>query len=138
MKHGVSRKTLMIIAGIVWTVAGGNILHIGVECWLRTPVSFWLKMLGAVAVFAAFHFGVFSKMYRKHKHRISQKGEKNHPMSFIDTRGWVIMAFMIGLGVVVRRFGLMPIWVIAMFYTGLSTALIVTGVRFLFTAGKLR
>jgi hypothetical protein len=131
MKFSVSRRTLMIIAGIVWAVAGANILRIGINSWLSTTVPFLPILLGAIAVFSAFHFGVFSKMYRKHYHRISQKTDSNCPMNFLDARGWLIMVFMIALGVTIRHFSLMPLWFIASFYTGLSSALIITGLRFI-------
>lgn len=130
-RWGVSRRALMIIGGVVWAVAGANILRIGVGCWQTVELSGWLKALGAVAVFAAFYCGVFSKMYSKHHRRIAEKTERNCPLSFLDVRGWVIMAFMIALGITIRRYGLMPQWFIAMFYTGLSSALILTGLRFL-------
>lgn len=89
---------------------------------------------GAVAVFAAFHYMVFSRMFHKHKRRISQKGDSNCLMGFFDARGWIIMAFMITLGVSIRRYELMPLWFIAPFYTGLSSALVLTGIRFLFSS----
>ena len=120
MIFGVSRKTLMVVAGIVWTVAGVNILRIGIDCW--------------APVFAAFHYMVFSRMFHKHKRRISQKGDSNCLMGFFDARGWIIMVFMITLGVSIRRYELMPLWFIAPFYTGLSSALVLTGIRFLFSS----
>ncbi len=134
MKFGVSRKTLMVVAGIVWTVAGVNILRIGIDCWAQVSCGFVLMLLGAVAVFAAFHYMVFSRMFHKHKRRISQKGDSNCLMGFFDARGWIIMAFMITLGVSIRRYELMPLWFIAPFYTGLSSALVLTGIRFLFSS----
>lgn len=130
MRFGVGRKTLMVVAGIVWTVAGVNILRIGIDCWAQVSGGFVLMLLGAVAVFAAFHYMVFSRMFHKHKRRISQKGDSNCPMGFFDARGWIIMAFMITLGVSIRRYELMPLWFIAPFYTGLSSALVLTGIRF--------
>ena len=45
----------MVVAGIVWTVAGVNILRIGIDCWAQVSGGFVLMLLGAVAVFAAFH-----------------------------------------------------------------------------------
>lgn len=134
MRFGVSRKTLMVVAGIVWTVAGVNILRIGIDCWVQVSGGFVLMLLGAVAVFAAFHYMVFSRMFHKHKRRISQKGDSNCLMGFFDARGWIIMAFMITLGVSIRRYELMPLWFIAPFYTGLSSALVLTGIRFLFSS----
>lgn len=44
----------MVVAGIVWTVAGVNILRIGIDCWAQVSGGFVLMLLGAVAVFAAF------------------------------------------------------------------------------------
>lgn len=67
----------MVVAGIVWTVAGVNILRIGIDCWVQVSGGFVLMLLGAVAVFAAFHYMVFSRMFHKHKRRISQKGDSN-------------------------------------------------------------
>jgi hypothetical protein len=96
-----------------------------------------VKVLGALVVFAAFYFGVFSRMYHKHRNRILGKSDGNCPMSFLDARGWAIMIFMIVLGVTIRHFKLMPIWFIATFYTGLSTALTIVGSRFIFAARKL-
>lgn len=130
MRFGVGRKTLMVVAGIVWTVVGVNILRIGIDCWVQVSGGFVLMLLGAVAVFAAFHYMVFSRMFHKHKRRISQKGDSNCLMGFFDVRGWIIMAFMITLGVSIRRYELMPLWFIAPFYTGLSSALVLTGIRF--------
>lgn len=106
----------MVVAGIVWTVAGVNILRIGIDCWAQVSGGFVLMLLGAVAVFAAFHYMVFSRMFHKHKRRISQKGDSNCLMGFFDARGWIIMAFMITLGVSIRRYELMPLWFIAPFY----------------------
>ena len=34
MKYGVNRKVLLITAGVVWIIAGGNILRIGIMTWL--------------------------------------------------------------------------------------------------------
>ena len=34
MKYGVNRQILLIIAGTVWIIAGGNILRIGIVTWM--------------------------------------------------------------------------------------------------------
>ena len=41
MKYGVSSNTLLLTAGIVWLVAGINILRIGISCWI-TDAHYWL------------------------------------------------------------------------------------------------
>lgn len=62
---------------------------------------------------------------------ISQKKKKNCPFSFFDVQGWIVMAFMITIGILSRLFHLLPESFIAVFYTGLSLALIGTGIRFI-------
>lgn len=132
MSFRVSKYTLFFIAGIVWMVAGINILRIGIVTWLNDS-QYWLFKIGeAMIVFLLFFFFVFLKLFNKHAYRITRKGKDKHcPFSFFDTKGWIIMIFMITLGIVTHTFHLLPHAFISVFYTGLSTALIITGILFL-------
>ena len=131
MKYGVNRQVLLITAGIVWIVAGANILRIGLVTWLGDARHWQFKVIEATVVFLLFFLFVFKKLYDKHTQRIEQKKDKSCPFSFFDVKGWVIMTIMITLGITVRKLHLLPDAFIAVFYTGLSIALIVTGVLFL-------
>lgn len=54
MKYGVNRQVLLITAGIVWIVAGANILRIGIVTWLNDS-QYWLFRVGeATVVFLLF------------------------------------------------------------------------------------
>ena len=132
MKYGVNRKELLITAGIVWMAAGANILRIGIVTWL-TDSQYWLFKIGeATVVFLLFFLLVFKKLYYKHTKRIEQKKkEKNCPFSFFDVKGWIVMVFMITFGITIRSFHLLPDAFISVFYTGLSLALMSTGVLFI-------
>lgn len=132
MKYGVNRKVLLITAGIVWMAAGANILRIGIVTWL-TDSQYWLFKIGeATVVFLLFFLLVFKKLYYKHTKRIEQKKkEKNCPFSFFDVKGWIVMFFMITFGITIRSFYLLPDAFISVFYTGLSLALMSTGVLFI-------
>lgn len=131
MKYGVNRQTLLLTAGIVWLVAGANILRIGLMTWFDSPRDFLFKMGEATVVFLLFFLFVFKKLYDKHTRRIEQKTDKSCPFSFFDVKGWIIMTFMIALGITVREFHLLPNRFISVFYTGLSLALMFTGLLFL-------
>ena len=109
MKYGVNRKVLLITAGVVWIIAGVNILRIGIMTWL-TDSQYWLFKIGRIG---------------------EKKKEKNCPFSFFDVKGWIIMVFMITFGVTMRSFQILPDAFISVFYTGLSLALIFTGVLFI-------
>ena len=130
MKFKVNNKQLLLLAGIVWIVAGANILRIGVLTWLADS-QYWLFKAGeATIVFLIFFNLIFRRLYIKHTDRICKKANNNHLLSFFDLKGWIIMIFMITLGVTVRKFQLLPNSFISVFYTGLSTALIITGILF--------
>lgn len=76
-------------------------------------------------------------MFVKHAVRITLKDDDNHPLAFFDAKGWIIMVFMIAMGITIRTFHLLPDWFIAFFYTGLSVALVATGVLFLLYLRKV-
>lgn len=62
MKYGVNRKVLLITAGVVWIIAGGNILRIGIMTWL-TDSQYWLFKIGeATVVFLLFFLFVFKRL----------------------------------------------------------------------------
>lgn len=60
MKYGVSRSTLLITAGVVWLVAGLNILRIGIICWLGDG-QYWLFKVSRRVWFSCFSLPLFSK-----------------------------------------------------------------------------
>ena len=89
------------------------------------------KENGIPATFVVFHM-MFSKLVGKHAARIRSYGEeKMHVLKFFDVRGYLIMAVMMGGGIALRSFHLVPGWFIAFFYTGLGIALALAGVGFL-------
>lgn len=94
MKYGVNRQTLLLTAGIVWLVAGANILRIGLITWFNSPRDLLFKVGEATVVFLLFFLFVFKKLYDKHTRRIEQKTDKSCPFSFFDVKGWIIMTFM--------------------------------------------
>ena len=109
MKYGVSSNTLLLTAGIVWLVAGINILRIGISCWI-TDAHYWLlKVCEASLIFLLFFCMIFHKLYRKHAQRITAGNpNKRCPFSFFDVKGWLVMAFMIALGITIRTARLLP------------------------------
>lgn len=132
MKYGVNKHILLITAGIVWIIAGSNILRIGIVTWLNNAENWMFKIGEVTVVFLLFFVLIFRRLYYKHTQRIEQKKDtRNCPFSFFDVKGWIIMIFMISLGITVRSFHLLPDSFISVFYTGLSIALILTGILFI-------
>lgn len=83
MKYGVNRKVLLITAGIVWIIAGANILRIGIVTWLSDS-EYWLFKIGeATIVFLLFFLFVFKKLYYKHTRRIEREKRQELPFFFL-------------------------------------------------------
>lgn len=125
----VKKKTLLLLASIIWTIAGINILHIGLSTYRNylTVLNLFLSLL----VFLFFWFIVFHKLTIKHTHRIKSYQEDLHFfLKFFDIKSFIIMAVMIVLGISIRKFNLLPDVFIAVFYTGLGSALFMAGLLF--------
>ena len=129
----VPTRALLIVAGIVWLVAGINIAVIGIGSYFDEQGTIVVLLaLGSIAAFLVFHLFVFNKMVEKHALRIQGYQEaKTAIYRFFDVKGYLVMAIMMGGGIGLRLSGVIPEWFIASFYTGLGCALGLAGVSFL-------
>ena len=73
MKYGVNRQVLLITAGIVWIIAGANLLRIGIVTWLNDSRHWHFKVGEATVVFLLFFILVFRKLYYKQLREERQK-----------------------------------------------------------------
>ena len=123
----VSTDKLLLVAGIVWLIAGANIVNIGLSAFLdETGWLFWVLIGGTLLIFVLFHIFVFTKMVGKHASRIrGYEEDKTHLFKFFDKKGYIMMAIVMGGGIALRASGVVPEWFIAFFYTGLGAALAV-------------
>ena len=131
----VKRNTLLLLACLVWSAAGFNILRIGLMSYpaYRSVLNF---LLSAV-VFAVFQVFIFGKLVKKHTARISgYKEERHFFLKFFDKKAFAIMAVMMSGGIGLRASGLAPEQFIAVFYTGLGASLLLAGLLFGYNWGK--
>lgn len=124
----VSKRALLMIAGIVWLIAGFNVARLGVLSY--GMISFhWYYILLSILVFLAFGC-MFYKMTRKHTGRILAYKQKMPFWNFFDLKAYIIMAIMMGGGIGLRAAGIFPDVFVAFFYSGLGCALALAGVVF--------
>lgn len=64
----VNKNTLLLIACLVWTAAGINILRIGLVTY--PPYVSLLNILLSVLVFSVFQYFIFGRLVKKHTARI--------------------------------------------------------------------
>ena len=130
----VSKRTLLFIAGLVWLAAGINILRIGLKVLLPLfsgEAGRLLLALGLAAVICAAFSLMFHRIVIKHTRRILGYETKQPAYRFFDGKSYLLMAFMMTLGITLRRSGFVPEFFFAWFYTGLGAALGIAGIRFL-------
>ncbi len=131
----VKKKYLLLIAGIVWMIAGFNVVRLGVISY-GLIVRAWYLYLLSVVIFCVFGL-MFYKMSQKHIRRITGYKEEKKPFwNFFDLKSYIIMAIMMVGGIGLRAAGIFPDIFVAFFYTGLGCALFLAGV--LFVAGFIK
>lgn len=125
----IKKEFLLFIASVVWMIAGFNVLRLGVIAYEGHLEL--LNIVLSLLVYGFFQFMIFGKMVKKHSKRIVAYDEKQYFWKFFDKKSFLIMAFMITFGVVLRNSGWVSERFIAIFYTGLGFALFMAGVLFL-------
>lgn len=125
----VKRDTLLLLACLVWSAAGFNILRIGLMAY--PPYLDVLDLLLSALVFLVFQRFIFGKLVKKHTTRIGAYIEERHFfLKFFDRKAFVIMAVMMTGGIGLRVSGIAPEQFIAVFYTGLGASLLLAGLLF--------
>lgn len=124
----VKKRTLLLIAGIVWLMAGFNVARLGVLSYAVIEKRWYLYVLSAV-VFVLFG-RMFFKMSKKHTKRIIGYEEYRPFWHFFDVKAYLMMACMMNGGIGFRAAGIFPDIFVAFFYSGLGCALALAGVLF--------
>lgn len=134
-KIKVDKKTLILLAGCVWIFAGSKLLSLGYKDFMGS-IDRNVYFLGiSIGVFLMFYNSIFKKMVKKHTERILNSKIKKHCVfSFFDVKGYIIMTFMITMGIFVRSSHLFEPIYLGSFYIGLGFSLLLSGAIFLFTA----
>lgn len=128
----VRKIHLLAVNGLMWTVIGTKISITGLSNYLNTPSEkLWWMIPLSVLVFAGFYV-MFTGVVRKYSERIlSLPGPKESIFKTFSLKGYLIIAFMISLGISLKYIPGIPESFFAWFYLGLGLGLLSAGVRFL-------
>ena len=120
-------KLLAFIAGIIWLAAGFNVCRIGVVAWMNhCTTTAMMIVCSAITLF------LFSRMFIRMVFRNVQRirkidVERRRMWHIMPVRSYIIMAFMITFGMLLRSVPAVPLSFIASFYVGLGAALMLAG-----------
>ena len=128
----VRKIHLLAINGLMWTAIGTKISITGISHYLTTPPEkLWWMIPLSVLVFAGF-YRMFTGIVRKYSERIhALPGPKEPIYKTFSLKGYLIIAFMITLGITLKYIPGIPESFFAWFYMGLGPGLLSAGIRFL-------
>jgi hypothetical protein len=131
LKPAVPKRILLFIAAGVWTFAGSMLMFKGYKMLDTTSRYLWLKLLVVLLGGIAFYLKLFSKLSLKHTLRIlNLKNEYPCLFSFFNIRSYLIMFFMISMGITLRSTGWIPFPYLAFLYLMMSVPLLLSSLRF--------
>lgn len=124
-------KHLYIVAGVIWGIPGIIISLKGINAYrIQPPKDIWWLALITAAVLTAF-FLMFRRIVDRYCGRIASLSEKVKIWQTFPARGWVLLIFMMGLGIALKHIPGIPPAFTASFYSGLGPMLILSSVRFM-------
>ena len=127
----VSKRVLLLEAALVWTFAGGMLLIRG-SSMLEASSGFSLfKIVGCICSGLLFFALVFTKISRKHVHRITNLlGERHYFYEFFNFRSYLMMVGMITMGILLRKSLIVPLSSLSLAYITMGIPLLFSSFRF--------
>ena len=130
----MNRKHLFIVASIIWGIPGIIITTKGIKAYVMQPSeNLWWLLLITVSVLAAF-FMMFRRIVERYSSRIASLPVKVKIWQTFPPRGWILLVFMMGLGIALKHIPQIPSAFTASFYSGLGPMLLISAFRFALNA----
>jgi len=130
LKPAVTKSWLIALAGLMWTGVGVMLCRLA-YVWLAVVnrgMAASLGLLGAVMAVAAYYFG-FSKIARKNIKRLCLLTERTCVFAFQTWKGYLIIGFMIALGIILRNSAI-PKQYLAIIYVTIGGAIFLSSFHY--------
>ncbi|MFQ5485157.1 MAG: hypothetical protein ACE5DO_07470 [Desulfobacterales bacterium] len=130
-KPGVSKRVLLLIAGVMW-IGIGIMLDSLAYTWLRVEkpdYALIAAVVGFVSALVIHHLG-FLRIVDKNLGRILPMEGKRCVFSFMPWKSYMLIIIMILMGFLIRHLPVPKLY-LAVLYSGIGTALILSSVRYL-------
>ena len=127
----VRREFHYLFAALIWASAALMITTKGITSYCSVPQRqlWWLSAI-TVATLVSFFF-IFRRVARRYIGHIAALPDRSHLWTTFSQRGWALLLFMMGLGIMMRCLPNIPQQFTASFYSGLGPMLLLYSLRFL-------
>ncbi len=144
LKPGVPKPVLIALGAALWGFAAFRILKMGFIFIEKHALHHFVNYLIGIAGFVPFFLLVFRKVSLRYLTRIKNLPQRRPCMfAFFDLRGYIMMSFMITMGIMVSHWELIPELYKGTFFISLGLSLlassmfyIVEGVQFVIRKHK--
>lgn len=128
IRPAADRRVLFIISGISWSIVGLMLCNTALGWLDLNTKGFIFAFVGILVSLFAYYIG-FSKIADRNIERISQMGEKVCIFAFQAWKSYILIAFMIGLGIFLRY---LPInkYYLSVMYIGVGFSLFLSSIRY--------
>ena len=127
----MKRNHLYVVAAVIWGIPGIIITSKGISAYrMQQPDDIWWPLLITAAVLSGF-FLMFRRIVDRYCSRIASLPSKVQIWHTFPLRGWILLVFMMGLGIALKHIPQVPSAFTAAFYSGLGPMLLISSVRYL-------
>jgi hypothetical protein len=134
LKPAVSKRTLLLIAGLAWTTAGGILFSRGLSGLIMLKNYLLLRLAIGVVLGSLFYLVLFSKISFKHIQRIrGLQITRPCAFSFFNLRSYFMMTIMITGGIMLRKFNMVDHSFLFTFYLTMGFPLLASALRFYYS-----
>jgi len=139
LRPAVGKRCLFLVAGMIRFGVGVRLNNFAVEWFALAEVSLlpWLFTAGLL-IGLAFYGIILARFAEKNIQRIDAYSEDRICLfAFQRWRTYLLVAFMIGLGIYLRRYSPIPKPYLAPLYFGIGSALFVSGLKYFLRIGSM-
>lgn len=133
-KPAVSRRSLLLIAGCAWTIAGGILISRALVQLIMMNDHLWLEIIIGIICGMGFYIVLFARISKKHINRITLiKIDNPCFFSFFNLRSYLMMIIMITGGITLRKLDVINRDVLWTFYLTMGVPLVISAYRFFYS-----
>lgn len=126
----MNKRILYYVAALLWGAPGIVITVKGIKAYTQmAPENLWWLLLITCFVLTGFYF-MFTKIVNRYCARLADLPQKSGLFQTFPLRGWVLIVFMMCLGMALKFIPGVPQEFTASFYSGLGPNLVLAAIRF--------
>jgi len=132
LNPAVPKRLLLFTAGLFWFLIACRILLLCYKYYQLSSLSNLLIILSGFSGYVLFFYMVFFRLIKKHTIRIINKNEKACIFGFFDFKSYMIIFFMIALGLLIVKVFHINANFLAIFFMMLGLSLLTSSFYFFY------